>query len=679
MNWFKRAQVNKKLLKNLEKKKQVSLQKGWTPEEINWATNLSIKLGTPSYFLWLLNQTRNGSANIKTREDDRKIFEVLHKFEELKSKKLITEDINQYPSFSDLFNLVNRFQTEKSKETEKELSEIKGARLLYSQDNVSVIKVTGSEAGETLFEDSGWCVKHPNEFENYGMPFLLFRIYNKNYALYHPATGNFKNRNDQRMDLNDTVKLLEAIKYLYRNRLIDPYGEAEIMLEVMEKTHEINDLCKNNDLTQLKAKLSDNLAYAHLINKFYLSPEVVQTIKNQFYKKYINLHSFDKIIEFFNSIPNYLVIDFPITENIRDIIFSELRVYPVSFNKLPSFFKNNPDVLKFRKLGWIERIKQNPKSYANDLFPSDLKNDPDILQTLKTKWIKIIKEYPTEYNDPTTFPSYLRNDPDILESRRIGWIEWILREPLAYSFPDFPEELKDDPDILQARKSAWIKALKEDPILFIYSNFPDEMRNDPDIVEALKIGWIHFSKLISSLSYLSRIYNSYGFPDKLKNDPDILNIFKTIAITQLNRSWCNDLHSLPEILKNDPDILRALGKKLRKQAQQNITWLYHNTKREYLDDIKKHGLTAGAFSDRPIDFGGDIWLAINIKDLPQAEQTDSHPYGNVISYEPSYIQKNEWGEELQDNEGFPLEISIPPSKIFIANKKGKIIKPLLGL
>ncbi len=116
-----------------------------------------------------------------------------------------------------------------------------------------------------------------------------------------------------------------------------------------------------------------------------------------------------------------------------------------------------------------------------------------------------------------------------------------------------------------------------------------------------------------------------------------------------------------------------------KKSQQNTQWLYHNTKKEYLDDIKKHGLTAGSFSDKPIDFGGDIWLAINIKDLPQGEQTHSQPYGNVISYEPSYVKKDEWGEELQDDEGFPLEVPISPSKIFVADKKGKIIKPLLEL
>jgi hypothetical protein len=114
-----------------------------------------------------------------------------------------------------------------------------------------------------------------------------------------------------------------------------------------------------------------------------------------------------------------------------------------------------------------------------------------------------------------------------------------------------------------------------------------------------------------------------------------------------------------------------------KKTQINKTWLYHNTRKEYLDDIKKYGLTAGSFSDKPIDFGGDIWLAVNIKDLPQAEGTPSHSYGNAISYEPSYIKKNEWGEELQDNEGFPLESSIPPSVIFVADKKGKIIRPLL--
>ena len=93
MNWYKLSQqISKKLLKNIEKKKQISLQQGWTPEEVEWAGKISTQLINPSYFMWLLNQTRNGSANIQTGEDDEKIFMALDKFQKLKDKKMLSSE-----------------------------------------------------------------------------------------------------------------------------------------------------------------------------------------------------------------------------------------------------------------------------------------------------------------------------------------------------------------------------------------------------------------------------------------------------------------------------------------------------------------------------------------------------------------------------------------------------------
>ena len=59
MNWYKKAQlISKNLLKNIDNKKQMSLQNGWTPDEVEWAGIIATKLTDPSFFPWLLNQTR---------------------------------------------------------------------------------------------------------------------------------------------------------------------------------------------------------------------------------------------------------------------------------------------------------------------------------------------------------------------------------------------------------------------------------------------------------------------------------------------------------------------------------------------------------------------------------------------------------------------------------------------
>ena len=85
--------------------------------------------------------------------------------------------------------------------------------------------------------------------------------------------------------------------------------------------------------------------------------------------------------------------------------------------------------------------------------------------------------------------------------------------------------------------------------------------------------------------------------------------------------------------------------------------VYHNTKSEFLDAIKKEGLTAGTFSTRPIDFGGDIWLAI---DESLLGKTQNHQYGNVIALEPNWDK-----------------LVVPKESIFLSNRNGKILGKLV--
>ena len=60
-------------------------------------------------------------------------------------------------------------------------------------------------------------------------------------------------------------------------------------------------------------------------------------------------------------------------------------------------------------------------------------------------------------------------------------------------------------------------------------------------------------------------------------------------------------------------------------------YVFHNTRSEFLPAIRREGLTAGTFSDRPVAFGGDVWLAVRVSDLPPLA---SHSYGGRIAYEP---------------------------------------------
>jgi len=90
------------------------------------------------------------------------------------------------------------------------------------------------------------------------------------------------------------------------------------------------------------------------------------------------------------------------------------------------------------------------------------------------------------------------------------------------------------------------------------------------------------------------------------------------------------------------------------QLKPQSKWVYHNTKKEFLPAIKTEGLSAGSFSDKPIDFGGDVWLAVERSILP--ERTQEHNYGKVRAIEPA------WDDFV-----------ISSDLIYVSDKKGKII------
>lgn len=98
----------------------------------------------------------------------------------------------------------------------------------------------------------------------------------------------------------------------------------------------------------------------------------------------------------------------------------------------------------------------------------------------------------------------------------------------------------------------------------------------------------------------------------------------------------------------------------------NKKLVYHNTKSEFIQNILEEGLTAGSFSDKPIKAFGDIWLAIELSDLPSY---NIHEYGKVKAYEPEWVI----GEDLQ---GYPITLSIPAELFYITDSKGKILKRL---
>lgn len=94
-------------------------------------------------------------------------------------------------------------------------------------------------------------------------------------------------------------------------------------------------------------------------------------------------------------------------------------------------------------------------------------------------------------------------------------------------------------------------------------------------------------------------------------------------------------------------------------------FVYHNTRGSELDAIAQEGMTAGSFSKRPIDFGGDSWIAVRRDDISGSIQ--EHPYGAEVALEPT------WGEAAP---GYSQTMPIPPDRLYLVDRNGRLIRKL---
>ncbi|MHA1469021.1 MAG: hypothetical protein ACTSSP_00520 [Candidatus Asgardarchaeia archaeon] len=537
MSWYKKAQLSKKLLKNIEKKKQISLQKGWTPEEVNWVADISTKLNDPSYFLWLLEQTRNGSANIQTREDDKKIFEALEKFDELKKKKLISEDINKFKTFADLYEVVKDFLEQQGRSYMQDVGSMGGAKLLYNENNISVIEVRNSKAGQELFRDSGWCVKEPEQFDHYGPPFYLFRKYNENYALFHAKYGDFKDVADKSMRMRETIPLLPSFNFLFQSEIIDPkkqrLGDIRVIPEIMQQKETTNKLCEIGDMQALDNVISSDLEYSNLIEKFNLTPEIVDLVKNNFLKTRGKLSKPEEINDFYHSIPVYLdQAGILPTEQEKSIVSGAMDI---------SIDRDSYEMLEkgYLDLNYPSKIVRNLET-INNLYRKLHKSlKTDKIKREAVRWNKmIIKSAPEAIELWAMLPEELKRE--CLPEAQKGAADEIRRDPKLYYDPEqqkqIPPELITE-NLKNASYRGVLQLLPKKPYLSWEQKIPPEFRTDD----------------FDNILYEARIK---GVPTKFSSWEDMDEIFKTKELW--NKFYSLALNSIqnsysPSIISRIPD------------------------------------------------------------------------------------------------------------------------------
>ena len=549
-NWYKKAQFSKKLLKNINKKKQISLQNGWTPEEVEWAGQISAQLSDPSYFMWLLNQTRNSSANIQTGEDNEKILIALDKFQKLKDKKMLSPEqsnINQIKSFSELSRVLSSFEKGQAYVTEDSINTVDGAKVIYAEENVSVVQVDTFEAGEKVFSD-GWCVKFNKDhfYKTYGPPYLMFNLHNRPYALYCRKTGDFMDEHDHPMDVKKTLPLIKSLRDLSQTEHIEESGQ-NIISEVLIKENQINIAAKNENLMTVYDILGQDSGYAHLIKKANLNEKVIDVVNRKFEQDYNRLpdrvvesyvyHNAKKISKFFDNMPYYL------NENNFSVTDGHLEI-------IENFVKN--DWRDYPDLGKQLKTKK-VKDIATNSFKEDIKRQPSVwwdynIPELKTPDLKeytynVIKEFllgERQYKVNSSMNvNWLVDDlPDEFKTGEIKQIlfERSLKDKIQYiqRYPHLYDELEEEykiPELEKARTQGYKNLLGVD-------DYGRDIEYNPDANNVNEYSWkqipdehktpelVHFYnelKLRKYKAFLSVIENTVkgtstekGYYDRLK-------------------------------------------------------------------------------------------------------------------------------------------------------------------
>jgi len=490
MNWYKKAQLGKKLLKNIEKKKQDFLEEGWTPEEVEWALNMSKKLRDTKVLRWLLKQTRNKKFKINQlaetgeTEDDDKIMIALDKFKKLKDKKMISNDqadINKIEDYDALNSIVSSFEKNKINVTKELVNNIEGAKVIYAEGNVSVVQIDTFEAGKELF-DGGWCVKY-NEthfYNTYGPPYLMFNLYNKPYALYSAKTEDFMDTGDDPMSVGKIAPLVESLRYLTTNGHIEESGK-NLISEVLIQEELINGAAERGKWGTVSKILGSDRSYSNLIKKTNLNETIIKLVQSKFEEDYGRElpKSLDyarprwdvpKINKFFNDIPYYLDHDrFKVTDVHLAMVYAYVKDYWKNYEFLNKKLKTKI-VKEEATKGFQEAIEKNPDIWWEQGIP-DLKT-PE----MKEFTINVVADY---LSGKKRFPDD-KSTSSITPSLRLTWL-----------MSDLPDELKT-PEI---QKMIINKKVKENINVLIsnpyqYDFLEDELKT-PEMEAVRTQGYRH--------------------------------------------------------------------------------------------------------------------------------------------------------------------------------------------
>lgn len=500
MNWYKLVkEAGKEELLLKQKPKNYSFE-DWS-KAVSWAVSLSSK-----YAVWLTNLLRKNPQEFRFGEDDKDVLKTLEVFERAKKRKEFpNKNINEFNSYADLVSAIEPYVEVSVSNNKVDLS------LISSNGSYSLYDLDTFDAAYEVAKNTQWCIKNEDTYNMYKLRGPIFYV-DKNkspYALYHFATGQFKDPLDKPMSVGKIIPIIELLEsnkqelevgeLLSREdkdydsdidneenvsndimmiekankkfkELILGYSNSE---EVPEEHTLLNVLIESLNFEEFSlAKniriIEDIEALIAISQIIPVKPKLIDdTIKNYYKRSYEQV---DKKIE------AIYLIEYHLKDN--DIIYESNTKYNLVINwmkEIPSEFSKYADFEKM-KHDFVKKIALNVNSMISaKYYDSKKTNDHSSLSSYD---VNIFVNFYNKIKDAVKFSkdseiiSIFKKSMDMLSEilsldieEEIGSEKPLDRKKILSLSSATPKELMTDV-IVENSKKVWMKLIEEDPSVF---------------------------------------------------------------------------------------------------------------------------------------------------------------------------------------------------------------------
>lgn len=554
-NWYKIIKEAGKEAFLLKQRPKIYSQEEWE-SIVRWAMVIS-----PKYAVWICRLLANDKNAFRLGEDDEKLSESLNLFERVKNRPEFTQkDINGFKSYSALAMALEPFKERGGVREEKRKKRQGGLEKIDSQDGFSLFKIKNFDGAHWVSQGTEWCISqevHFDEYNNMG-PIYFFAKGEDPYALYHFASGQFKEIYDGSMRVSDVMPMLGIIE---RNREVLQLDDWEDKVDEDESddfAHEISIIDNTINSIANKKRQYENFSPENLPEDY----------------KYLTV----KLKEFLST-NNWTQVNFPV---IDDYGATEVPYLSTEMSKLGYIKDSMPEGMYSELLeAYVTGLKDKFTYWfkvVEDRIDLLSKQDYYLGGNNAKSIIDLFKEISKYFNAlPIDAKSQLNDFVTVLSKKGVNKLQESFRidsTSMAASLEIY-DGLKDlkDKELTNSVKSFMNKAIENDDYSSVIAfDIAHKKLRDSNLSKKALEGWSSIAQH-SPLSYLSGITNDallYAIhPSKLPEEQQQLlssklfdNIESSLAEGRMN------MQDFINVLSKNP--YRTLGKVPRRIEGPNL-------------------------------------------------------------------------------------------------------------